>query len=145
MKLAEPFVYAIQKTHAQKVGAFKLEDGAWLVISQATTVEFTTDPSENENFIVLTGNDVIPFILCHNWTMELSQAYLRSIGRGGKHSEMIEARNAMIENEIDTDLTINDIVLKCRKGNITDNDYIGTSELYAWMVNRIINGKKIVY
>lgn len=147
MKLAEPFVYVIQKSHAQKAGAFKLEDNkSWLLASGVQSFEFETDPTENnEDFITLTGEDVIPFIIFHNWANEISQAYLKSIGQGGKHKTMVITREAIIENDIETDITINDIVLKCRKGNVTDNDYIGTAELYTWMVDRIIRGRKIVY
>ncbi len=147
MKLAEPFVYVIQKSHAQKAGAFKLKDNkSWLLVAGVQTFEFETDPTENdEEFITLTGEDVIPFIVFHNWANEISQNYLKSIGQGGKHKPMVLTRKAIIENNIETDLTINDIVLKCRKGNITDDDYIGTAELYEWMVDRIIRGRKIVY
>ena len=74
MKIYEPLTYIICKTHKNKIGAFKVDNDIYLLCAGIECVKFD-DPEilNGENYITLTGEDVIPFIVYHNWCNYLAQ------------------------------------------------------------------------
>ena len=51
---------------------------------------------------------------------------------------MVATKAATIENDIGTDLSIENMIMNFYKGNISDTDYIRPAELYQYLIKKYI-------
>ena len=116
MKILEPYKLYICKN--KPFAYFEMQGKKYLNFNGVQIVELNKHNIEDD-YIILTGEDVIPFILVHNWRIGNTINILRNGGRGGKHHLLIIVKNAYIENELNTNLTVDDIYREYDNGIIT--------------------------
>ena len=142
MELQEPFTFVINKKHPRKLGVFKVDTNntfdSYLMCAGVQT--FGLNNIKQDNYLVITGEDVIPFIIHHNKVVRNLINDLKISGHGGKYNLMTISRNAIIENELNTDITIQDII----KDTCDDcNDELLIKEylneiMYDYLVNKVL-------
>jgi hypothetical protein len=114
IKLETPYKFLLWPYDKDEyTGAFKLKDEGYLLYGD--TQIFDIDPPllecESDKIAILEGDEVLPFIVCHNWKLELMQTNLRLMGRGGKHKEMVQVKNCIICDDDKTKgLNIDDLI-----------------------------------
>lgn len=126
MKIEEPLIILINKH--KPFAFFKIEHDKVLAFNGVQTLILNDDTNNEDHFIVLSGDDVIPFVLVHNMRMMTTIQILKNEGKGGKHHLITIVKEAVIENELNTDLTVEDVY------NDYDNDIITYDELYIWLI-----------
>jgi len=126
MKLLEPYKLYICKN--KPFAFFELQGKKYLNFNGVQITELNKHGIE-ENYSLLTGEEVIPFILVHNWRISNIINSLRNGGRGGKHHLFIIVKNAYIENELNTNLSVDDIYREY------DNGIITYDELHIALIN----------
>jgi hypothetical protein len=110
MLLSEPLTYIISKTHKDGLGLFRIENNRYLLISGVQTFEM--DSNLKDDYYIIEGEDVIPFIIYHNWCNEHS-AYLSLLDdKDGKSWQSLYIKGAHIDNKINSNITIEELAHK---------------------------------
>lgn len=114
MKLQEPLTYIINETHPKHIGFFKVKNNEYLISSGIQTL--IMNEILHDKYCIITGKDVIPFIIYHNYIIDFAIKQLKNTSKGSNNI-IKHTKNAYIENELDTDMTINDIIKEVRGMN----------------------------
>lgn len=125
MILQEPLTIAVNKYNT--FAAFRIQNNRYLIFNGFQTFE---GDYNNDDFIILTGKDVIPFVLVHNMRIDNNIYTLKQYcSRGGGKNYLSNIiKNSYIENELNTNLTVEDIYHEY-------NDYIiSYDELWLMMI-----------
>ena len=116
MLLQEPFCVVINKS--KPYALFKIKDNEFLLFNGIQTMEL--EDTYKNNYIILTGEDVIPFILVHNMRINASLELLKNSKFKIRNKNMFNVlNNACIENELNTTLTVHDIYKEYDDGIVT--------------------------
>lgn len=124
MKILEPLECIIYKN--KPFALFRIQNNDYLLFNGVQTC-MAYDFDEND-VIILKGEDVIPFVLVHNMRIDTTINVLRNNNHGGNHHLLNVVKNAHIENELNTNLTVDDIYREYDDGIITYD------ELYLWLI-----------
>ena len=129
MRLSEPLTIVISKTHVQNLGFFKTEDNIYLNCGTILMVEMDSDLKDN--YFIIEGEDVIPFIIYHNWCIS------NLINSLGIYEETI--KKYYIENTVNANFTIEDI---CKEASVGVDSLVLQIQLdkvvYRYLIDRII-------
>jgi hypothetical protein len=143
MILSEPLTYIISKEHKDGPGLFRIEGNIYLLRGGIQTFEMNNNLEDN--YYIIEGEDVIPFIIHHNWCNEHS-AYLSLLDdKDGKSWISLCIKKAHIDNKIDSNITIEelahkyiddlDVRMKLIHAELIDME----SEIYTHLVENALN------
>ena len=126
MILKQPFTILINK-HSP-IALFKTLDDKYLLFN---SIQIIVDKYDEENHIILSGDNVIPFILVHNMRINNIINTLKKNGYNDKNYLFDIVKNSYIENNLNSNLTVDDIYREYDNGIITYDELYISLIIYA--------------